>query len=198
MRSFAFRQIFAIRDRNERSPPRSSEFISNSTSADASKSNCFKGRLETVSPSESTELQRKGRSRERFWELAALQGAEVGLMMLQIPRVFSRQNRDREPFATGWWRRTQSQSNLSPLSNSLVTGKRIGNFVESARSTRFLKLTREQIQRLSAEFPTKQNRELFCGTGNSDARTGNFTCKKRNLYRMMFSVHTTPKSKMSD
>jgi hypothetical protein len=94
MRSFAFRQIFVLRDRNERSPSRSSEFISNSTSADASKNTCFKGRLETVSPSESTELQRKGRSRERFWELAAFQGAKVGLKMLQIPRVFSRQNRD--------------------------------------------------------------------------------------------------------
>jgi hypothetical protein len=40
-----------------------------------------------------------------FRELAAFQGAEVGLRMLQIPRVFSRQNRDREPFAKGWWRR---------------------------------------------------------------------------------------------
>jgi hypothetical protein len=29
-----------------------------------------------------------------FRELAAVQGAEVGLRMLQIPRVFSRQNRD--------------------------------------------------------------------------------------------------------
>src|SRR5450759_3016435 len=94
MRSFAFRQIFAIHDRNERCPPRSSELISNSTSADASKNTCFKGRLETVSPSESTELQRKRRSRERIWELAAFQGAEVGLRMLQIPRVFSQQNRD--------------------------------------------------------------------------------------------------------
>src|SRR5665811_1122132 len=45
---------------------RSSELISNSTSADASKNSCFKGRLETVSPSESTELQRKRRSRERI------------------------------------------------------------------------------------------------------------------------------------
>jgi hypothetical protein len=85
---------FAIRDRNERCPPRSSELISNSTSADASKNTCFKGRLETVSPSESTELQRKRRSRERIWELAAFQGAEVGLRMLQIPRVFWRHNRD--------------------------------------------------------------------------------------------------------
>src|SRR5450759_3445988 len=75
-------------------PYRSGELISNSTSADASKNTCFKGRLETVSPSESTELQRMQRSRERIWELAAFQGAEVGLRMLQIPRVFSRQNRD--------------------------------------------------------------------------------------------------------
>ena len=85
----AFRQIFAVRDRNERSPPRSSEFISNSTSADTSKNTGFKGRLETVLPSESTELQRKRRSGERIRELAAFQGAEVGLKMLQIPGVFS-------------------------------------------------------------------------------------------------------------
>jgi hypothetical protein len=58
------------------------------------KKHLFKGRLETVSPSEITELQRKRRSRERIWELAAFQGAEVGLRMLQIRRVFSRQNRD--------------------------------------------------------------------------------------------------------
>jgi hypothetical protein len=36
-----------------------------------------------------------------------------------------------------------------------------GNFVESAHSTRFSKLTPKQIQRLSAEFPTKQNREFW-------------------------------------
>jgi hypothetical protein len=45
---------------------RSGELISNSTSADASKNTCFKGRLETVSPSESTELQRKRHFRERI------------------------------------------------------------------------------------------------------------------------------------
>jgi hypothetical protein len=73
---------------------RSSELISNSTSADASKYTCFKGHLETVLPSESTELQRKWRSRERIWELTAFQGAEVGLRMLQIPGDFLRQNRD--------------------------------------------------------------------------------------------------------
>jgi hypothetical protein len=52
----------------ELSKGRSSELISNSTSADASKNTCFKRHLETVLPSESTELQRKRRSRERFWE----------------------------------------------------------------------------------------------------------------------------------
>ena len=36
---------------------------------------------------------------------AAFQGAEVGLRMLQIQRGFSPQIRNREPFATGWWRR---------------------------------------------------------------------------------------------
>ena len=58
------------------------------------------------------------------------------------------------------WRRTQSSSNLSPRLNSLLTGKLTGNFVESARSTRFLGLIAEQIQILSATFPTKQNREF--------------------------------------
>src|ERR1039457_2134435 len=48
------------------------------------------------------------RPRERIWELAAFQGAEVGYRMLQIQRVFSRQNRHREPFARGWWRRERN------------------------------------------------------------------------------------------
>jgi site-specific DNA recombinase len=39
-------------------------------------------------------------------------------------------------FVQGWWR-TQSQSNPSPLPNSLLTGKRTGNFVESSRAVRF-------------------------------------------------------------
>ena len=68
----------------ELSKSRSSELISNSTSVDASKNTCFKRHPETVLPSESTELQRKRRSRERIWELAAFQGAEVGLRMLQF------------------------------------------------------------------------------------------------------------------
>jgi hypothetical protein len=62
--------------------------------------------------------------------------------------------------ATAWWR-TQFQSNPSPPSNSLLTGKLTGNFVESACLVRFLKLTRVQIQRLAAKFPTQQNREFL-------------------------------------
>jgi hypothetical protein len=69
---------------------RLSELISNLTSAGVSKNTCFKGHLETVLPSESTELQKKRRSRERNWDLIAFQGAEVRLRMLQIPGVFSR------------------------------------------------------------------------------------------------------------
>jgi hypothetical protein len=43
-----------------------SEMISNSTSVDVSNGTDFKGCLETVPPSESTELQRKRRFRERI------------------------------------------------------------------------------------------------------------------------------------
>jgi len=39
---------------------------------------------------------------------SALQGAEVGLRMLQIQRVFSPQIRNRELLATGWWRRERN------------------------------------------------------------------------------------------
>jgi hypothetical protein len=52
-------------------------------------------------------------------------------------------------------------SNPSPLPNSLLTGKLTGNFVKIASLMRFCTLTREQIQRLAAKFPTQQNRELF-------------------------------------
>ena len=37
---------------------------------------------------------------------------------------------------TAWWR-TQSQSNLCPLPNSLLTGKRTGTFGKTARFARF-------------------------------------------------------------
>jgi hypothetical protein len=45
---------------------RSSDLISNSTSVDGSKTFHFKGRFESVSLNESTEVQRKHRSRERI------------------------------------------------------------------------------------------------------------------------------------
>jgi hypothetical protein len=46
-------------------------------------------------------------------------------------------------------------------SDSLLTGKLTGNYVEFARLVQFSTLTREQIQRLAAKFPTQQNREIF-------------------------------------
>jgi hypothetical protein len=85
-----------------------SEFISNSTFVGGLKNTQFIGFFETVLLEESTELQRKWRLRERIYEKAAYQGAEVGLRMLQIQRVFSPQIRNRELFATGWWRRERN------------------------------------------------------------------------------------------
>lgn len=41
------------------------------------------------------------------------------------------------------WRRTQSQSNLSPIRKSLLTGKFTGNFVESTRVERLRAPRRE-------------------------------------------------------
>jgi len=45
--------------------------------------------------------------------------------------------------------------------NRGITVKLTGNCIESACSVRFLCTTSEQIQRLPAKFPTRQNRELF-------------------------------------
>jgi hypothetical protein len=87
---------------------RSSEFISNSTFVRGLKNTHTIGFFETVLLVESTELQRKWRLREQISERGAFQGAEAGLRMLQIQRVFSRQIRNREPFATGWWRRERN------------------------------------------------------------------------------------------
>jgi hypothetical protein len=80
---------------------RSSELISNSTSNDGSNNACVKGRLETVSPSGSTELQWKRRLREGFCERAASDGAEVVIKMLQTRGVGLSPNLDKEPFASG-------------------------------------------------------------------------------------------------
>jgi hypothetical protein len=69
------------------------------------KCNCnAKGRLETVSQSESTELQRKRGLENGFRARAGFEGAEVGFGMSQIPHVFPQQNHNREPFATRRWR----------------------------------------------------------------------------------------------
>jgi hypothetical protein len=55
----------------------------------------------------------------------------------------------------------QSQSNPSPLSNSLLTEKRTRNFVDQELHPRFLCLVCKQIQPLAGKFPTRRNRELL-------------------------------------
>jgi hypothetical protein len=59
------------------------------------------------------------------------------------------------------WRRTQSQSNPSPLLNSLLTGKLTGNSAEFGPRDYFWRPVDQQIQLLAAKFPTQKNRELF-------------------------------------
>jgi hypothetical protein len=44
---------------------------------------------------------------------------------------------------------------------TLLTGKLTGNFAKFACWAQFCTLTREQIQRLAAKFPTQQNREFL-------------------------------------
>jgi hypothetical protein len=71
--------------------------------------------------------------------------------------------------------------------NSLLTGKRAGNSIKSAHFVSFCKLTREQIQRLPAKFPTPQNRELFQRNREFWFRNrGIFPGQIRNYYSEVF------------
>src|SRR5437763_16313296 len=55
----------------------------------------------------------------------------------------------------------QSTANLSPLPNSLLTGKLTGIFAYSGPILRFERPIEQQLQCLAAKFPTQRNRELF-------------------------------------
>jgi hypothetical protein len=46
-------------------------------------------------------------------------------------------------------------------SNSLLTGKLTGNFVDSGHPVRFSRPVGERIQWLAAKFPTQRNREFL-------------------------------------
>jgi len=78
--------------------------------------------------------------------------------MSQIPQDFRRITEDR---IDAIFHRHLSSRNFGgcligePLPNSLLTGKRTGNFVETASFVRLRMLTRKHIQRLLAEFPTQ-------------------------------------------
>ena len=76
---------------------------------------------------------------------------------------------------SAWWR-TQSQSNLSPLPNSLLTGKRTGNFAKSRLRERQRLQIILSLQGFPYKFPTQRNRELFW-------RNTEFWRKNREFYR---------------
>src|SRR5664280_3284764 len=57
--------------------------------------------------------------------------------------------------------RTQSQSNPSPLPNSLLTGKLTGNFAKSWLLARQRLQIMASLLGIRCEFPTQRNRELF-------------------------------------
>jgi hypothetical protein len=62
--------------------------------------------------------------------------------------------------ATAWWW-MQSDSNPSPPSNSLLTGKLTGNFAKFSISARIQGPEHEQIQWLAAKFPTHRTGNYF-------------------------------------
>src|SRR5262245_53157507 len=67
---------------------------------------------------------------------------------------------------TAWWR-AQSKSNPSPRPNSLLTGKRTGNFVEITAWCDF-------ESRRASKFKGLQQNSLLNRTGNFCERTGNW------------------------
>src|SRR5215211_2329597 len=75
-------------------------------------------------------------------------------------RGFLHTRRSRHRDRTGWLT-MQSTANLSPLANSLLTGKLTGIFAFSGPILRFERPIEQQLQCLAAKFPTQRNRELF-------------------------------------
>jgi hypothetical protein len=72
---------------------------------------------------------------------------------------------------------------IEPVStaNSLLTGKRTGNFAESGLPMRFLSLIHERIQKLAAKFPTQRNREFFGVNREFSAKNREFSRRSREL-----------------
>ena len=71
-----------------------------------------------------------------------------------------------------WWR-TQSHANLSPRSNSLLTGKLTGNFANSGRSAAILASSRRANSMTCIEIPYVTEQGIFGGlTGNLDCTPG--------------------------
>src|SRR5262245_1059791 len=79
--------------------------------------------------------------------------------------------------ALGQKRTSEPRAVTTPLSNSLLAGKLTGNFNKFACCAGFCTLTREQIQRLAAKFPTQQNREFL-------QKNREFVRANREFYRL--------------
>ena len=72
----------------------------------------------------------------------------------------------------------QSQSNQSLHPNSLLTGNRTRNFVESARLVRFSTPTQEQVQELAAIIPySNEQGIIFTEQGILDQEQGIWRAK---------------------
>ena len=78
------------------------------------------------------------------------------------------------------WLRMQSQSNPSPLWNSLLTGKKTVNFADSGTPPRFSRLVSERVQWLAAKFPTQWNREFFGAKREFSLRNREFSWRNRS------------------
>jgi hypothetical protein len=82
---------------------------------------------------------------------------------------------------------------VEPVStlNSLLTGKLTGNFVKIASLVRFCTLTRQQIQRFAAKFPTQQNREFLRRNREFARESREFErAIEQSDFQMMFSEET--------
>ena len=73
--------------------------------------------------------------------------------------------------ATEWWR-TQSQSNPSPLPNSLLTGKRTGNFQELPDLLSKKRQMAASQRASGCKFPTSKTGNYFRGTEKLSPGTG--------------------------
>jgi hypothetical protein len=111
---------------------------------------------------------RKGHRRPKEWN-------DTGENPPQIRPIGSRR-RDLRFRRTGWWC-AQSDTNRSPVGNSLLTGKLTGNFAILVPRKRISLHETAVPQRLLVKFPTQINRENI--SGNREFLAGNRECSRK-------------------